>query len=486
MSKKYLIIFCIVVIIFIFLYSQFIEPNKIAISELAITTDNHLSPAEQIKMVFLSDLHMREFGSFERRVAKRVNEEKPDIIVITGDFLHTVKLLLSDNTEKLNFVMDELDKFLQSLEAPLGIVAVRGNYEIVIQKELSDLVLEHLRDAGITVLCNQSTSFELGENSFTLIGVDFHDFPKTSIADFKIGVKNGPVMEAGRSKDNAYSHFITRDSNKWRNFEYSGRMMYSDSPSCGIGVTFYSQFGDGYDKFYRVRWWTELSSFYLDSHGIEFTPISTGVRPVPDCWYHFTIMTETCEKHTLLRVKIWPDGDPEPRDWQAELIDESAQRLREGTIGLWSWGEGNKYFDDLKVTQPKADKLLFAEDFNSYSHGTDPKYWLDYGIDAEGLRIAAEGIRNEELTILLSHSPDLVHEAEKHGIDVILSGHTHGGQIRLPGIGALVSSAKLGRKYTAGRFDFNNTLLYINRGIGTVALPFRLFCPPEITVIHIQ
>jgi predicted MPP superfamily phosphohydrolase len=67
----------------------------------------------------------------------------------------------------------------------------------------------------------------------------------------------------------------------------------------------------------------------------------------------------------------------------------------------------------------------------------------------------------------------------------MLSGHSHGGQIRLPFTGPLILPP-LGKKYVEGHFKFGEMQLYVNRGIGTVGLPFRLNCPPEITLLTLQ
>ncbi len=100
-------------------------------------------------------------------------------------------------------------------------------------------------------------------------------------------------------------------------------------------------------------------------------------------------------------------------------------------------------------------------------------------------------IRNlpNEPVVLLCHGPDyadrlLTHPAGQ-AVDVMLSGHSHGGQIRLPFLGAMVLP-QLGRKYVEGWFRIGHLQLYVNRGIGTVGVPFRLDCPPEITVITLR
>lgn len=85
-------------------------------------------------------------------------------------------------------------------------------------------------------------------------------------------------------------------------------------------------------------------------------------------------------------------------------------------------------------------------------------------------------------TILLSHSPDVVDEAAARGISVVLAGHTHGGQICLPFLGAILTGSRFGRRFSGTEYWVGNTLLLINRGLGTTLLPVRLFCPPEISV----
>jgi uncharacterized protein len=97
---------------------------------------------------------------------------------------------------------------------------------------------------------------------------------------------------------------------------------------------------------------------------------------------------------------------------------------------------------------------------------------------------AIKDIPSNNFTILLAHEPDLADISVQHPIHLQLSGHSHGGQIRLPFVGALFTPDGA-KKYIDGLINFKNSnlSLYVNRGIGTTALPFRFNCRPELTVI---
>ena len=98
-------------------------------------------------------------------------------------------------------------------------------------------------------------------------------------------------------------------------------------------------------------------------------------------------------------------------------------------------------------------------------------------------------INEDGLNLLLYHSPDLSPNASRFGVDLQLSGHTHGGQIRLPVIGALFTGALYGRLFESGRYLVNSLTLYITRGLGmegAIAPRVRLLCPPEIILWQIN
>lgn len=100
--------------------------------------------------------------------------------------------------------------------------------------------------------------------------------------------------------------------------------------------------------------------------------------------------------------------------------------------------------------------------------------------------LAAKGLKPDDRAIMLMHEPDYADDLSQDArrIALQISGHTHGGQVCLPGIGAL-HLPKFGRSYEAGFYDVNGIKLYVARGVGTVRINVRLFCPPEITCLDI-
>ncbi len=103
------------------------------------------------------------------------------------------------------------------------------------------------------------------------------------------------------------------------------------------------------------------------------------------------------------------------------------------------------------------------------------------------LERALSSIQNPNPRILLCHKPYYLETFASHNIDLTLAGHTHGGQIVFAKVGNLiVCPAALFSKYVWGLYEFGNSQMYVTRGIGTVGVPFRINCPPEITKITLQ
>ncbi|KEF38544.1 putative phosphohydrolase [Schinkia azotoformans MEV2011] len=105
----------------------------------------------------------------------------------------------------------------------------------------------------------------------------------------------------------------------------------------------------------------------------------------------------------------------------------------------------------------------------------------------DNLKKALQGLNKDHFTLLLSHNPCVIKKIGSHSVDLILSGHTHGGQVRIPLIGALiVPDQGLFPKYAKGVFNLGgNRHLYIDSGLGTSRLPIRFLNQSQFSLIKI-
>ena len=99
---------------------------------------------------------------------------------------------------------------------------------------------------------------------------------------------------------------------------------------------------------------------------------------------------------------------------------------------------------------------------------------------------ALKGLKRERPTVLLSHEPGVLDLPETRGLSLVLSGHTHGGQICLPLVGAPVSYLWKEFRYLRGRYEREGTQLYVSRGTGVIGLPVRFGARPEIAVLRLR
>ncbi len=111
----------------------------------------------------------------------------------------------------------------------------------------------------------------------------------------------------------------------------------------------------------------------------------------------------------------------------------------------------------------------------------------DLRFDRVDFRAAVAGLPAEVPRIVVSHDPDVfAYWPADVRLDLMLSGHTHGGQARLPFVGPLYVPSQFGFRYLAGRFREAGRQLYVSRGIGVITAPIRWRCPPEVTLVTLR
>jgi uncharacterized protein len=177
----------------------------------------------------------------------------------------------------------------------------------------------------------------------------------------------------------------------------------------------------------------------------------------------------------------------------AFAAEPCANILRQMTAPHGSWaimGNHDCNTDPVYVTHAlRSAGIQVLEDQSTAIEHDGARFWLA-GVNDVLSRTAdlTETLRRVpagEAVVLLAHEPDFADEASKFPIDLQLSGHSHGGQVRIPLLPPLYLPA-LGKKYVMGTYQVGPLPLYTNAGIGTVGVPVRLNCPPEITLITLK
>jgi hypothetical protein len=187
---------------------------------------------------------------------------------------------------------------------------------------------------------------------------------------------------------------------------------------------------------------------------------------------------------TVYDPKSWADVRTILKDWHAPLgvfvttgsppVDppEVVEHLLEGMPNIRCL-----HGERVSLTRDSLQLDIVGLDCSHKPHLDGPKL----------AALVAEG-SHTGFTLLAYHSPDLAPEAAELGVDLMLSGHTHGGQVRLPLFGALYTSSLYGKRFEAGRYQLGNTTLYVSRGIGIEGKGsprVRFLCPPEIVLWEI-
>lgn len=249
-------------------------------------------------------------------------------------------------------------------------------------------------------------------------------------------------------------------------------------------------------------------------HEFEIVHRTFAIRNLPDAFVNFRIVqlsdihleeyTETWFLEEVVRQTnaLNPDlvlltGDlisrgplPVTKAWQAAGMGAEILSGLRAPQRFAILGNHDVAVDARKVIQPLEahGTPVLVDSFYPLERGYDRLFLC--GSDDAGTRHPDLDLAIPETprapVILMAHEPDFADHVVRHPrfplVDLMLSGHSHGGQVRLPVLGPLILPP-MGKKYVEGHFQFGHMQLYVNRGVGTVGLPFRLNCPAEITHI---
>ncbi len=243
-------------------------------------------------------------------------------------------------------------------------------------------------------------------------------------------------------------------------------------------------------EFFLPRWPERLSGFTVallsDFHYDPFFsvhPLHAAIAMVNDLHPNLIALTGDFVSLPLI-------GDGRKAAFAAEPC-ASLLRQMSAPHGLWAiMGNHDDATDPRHVT-----RALQAQNIQVLANQSQPieqdgaRIWLagvnDVLSGTANLSKTLHGVPAGEAVILLAHEPDFADEASRFPIDLQLSGHSHGGQVRIPLLPPLYLPI-MGKKYVQGTYHVGPLTLYTNAGLGTVGVPVRLNCPPEITLLTLR
>ena len=211
-----------------------------------------------------------------------------------------------------------------------------------------------------------------------------------------------------------------------------------------------------------------LSDLHVDMDDANLQAVMEAVRPLE---YDLCVITGDYRRDT------WGDIDP---------AMDGMRRLRNQLQGEVLAILGNH---DSALMVPEMEFMGYHMLMNEHHclEREGERLWIA-GVDdphyyrADNIPQAAEGIPPEDCSLLLSHSPEVFRQAAHAGFDMYLCGHTHGGQLCLPGGYPLTLDADCPRRFGRGAWQHEGMQGYTSTGAGTSILNVRLNCPPEITI----
>ena len=432
------------------------------------------------KVVQISDLHITSVGYRERKLIKILNEIKPDILFITGDLLTN-----GNNTGACLQVLSSIKKPAFGIWAVLGNTDRDGNNKL---KTNIDKFVADLEGTGIRVLVNNRERLTLNPNRndqhLHIVGVEGEYL---STAKFNWLLQDlpdkAPVILLSHYPDIIEEHAdaLTVNLEEEMNMAVSG---------WGWQDNAYYDYDSGFVRFERTGKHTLRIQRREDGVFIEqivMIPCNNKGQPprsiADDCGPKAVTLTE-------LKKHLPPNS----------VVIDSEDVLGSRIYGNWkkvvdSTASSQTILADLpdsgeKIVPPQLNpEHYFEVDFYA-SNDIDYHVWVrmkaqDDSISSDSIYIQFNDSINEKgETVYRIGEPAIPKKMEQ--VHLVLAGHTHGGQVRLPLIGALDIVPYHKIKYDLGLFNIRGTKLYVNRGIGTTVLPLRFLCPPEITLFKFR
>lgn len=419
---------------------------------------------DDARIVHLSDLHVRGFGSRERALIARVAELSPDLILMTGDY--------GEGADG----MSALHRVLGSWRPRLGKFGVLGNNDHY--RGERDQIVGTLEASGVKLLVNSSVTVNGKGGPFAIAGVDDPHYGRDDITAAMEQVPEGlPVVLLAHSPDllrrKSRGLLINAGDERgpWKRgwFWQDGSHVRPDP-----GEVIFPSTGSR-----RMRVVTREDGVAIGE--VRLVPVDARSEPTggptgPPRRRGRKRMAEP--KHVSGEVVIKAaqvrDEDIHGEDWKKRWTEEGTALFSVPDIGIshtWVDVSPDSYFESEFEASGGVRYHVWVRLLSANDTGTSDSVYIQFtdSLDVNGRPDYRIGVA--------------IPEVDTGRVDLMLAGHEHGGQVRLPFIGALEPNVRR-NPYQMGLYAVGPMPLFVSRGVGWSALPVRFWCPPEVVVIE--
>lgn len=450
-----------------------VEPNRLERREVTLACPGLVNGP--VRILLFSDVNHTGPDRMEDAIRDAAAVFGPDLVFVAGDLIDTPA------ATRRGEVLESAEEFLASLPAPSGRFLAPGEVESPSAKRLRDA----WPAGAVEFLSNEARMVEVRGEHLDLFVAD----PAVDPAPWTLGSEAGRPFVFSRGRHvNQLLVYQGPGLDDWRENEITFSFQALE-PGALLELRFAWQgappilpgpiAGGGW-QLVRNEYRPDFRLYHYAVHRRRLAGrIESGFVPPARVWCRARIRLTDEGQRARVRARFWAESSTEPADWSIDATDDRPAGPVHGTVALGGRSGGRRYAD-LRITGA-GGRVLLEEPFR------DParlrKVWTYRSALADWLFGAGP---SGAARIVLVHNPDLVLDVAdiagpKPGL--VLAGHTHGGQVRLPLFGALYTSTRLGRRYDRGLFVLDGFPLYITAGTGTSVIPVRLFDPPEVTLL---
>jgi predicted MPP superfamily phosphohydrolase len=457
------------------IYSILVEPNMIFINTVSVSDNKLFDLFKDKTVVHISDLHITSIGLRERKLIKMLNKLSPDILFITGDLL----VRGEDYTACIDV--------LRRIHRPrYGIWVTLGNTDRVEDeerdKEIDQFILEleqldinvlenarqrmGIKDDGMQAYILGVLGFQLSRSKLEWLLRDIPDSAAVILLshypDIFAKHPDALVINLEETEDTGVSGWGWQDNS------------FTDHDS---GIIRFEKDGIHTLRVQRREDGVSIEQICLVAEPRKDDPQLSSKAASPDASGMYKDINPHSADMIVIETKdilqsrmsgAWKKIDDSTSHFTPVITDAPDSKVKHNTPLL----EPEDYFEVDFYARGEVNYHIWvrmkAED-NLYSNDS---FYIQFNdsVDKQGnpvYRIGGPLSRNKF-----------------ENVDLILAGHTHGGQIRIPFIGGLDFIPFHTLDYERGLFTGEGTKMYVNRGIGTSIIPMRFLCPPEITVLE--